>query len=606
MKEKMKKPILSNRYTRLIGKAVKSLHKYGFTVTWAKVKNKLRYAQAYKRVSSRVLYTEEELEAQRLEKFPRDIRISVLVPLYNTPENFLREMIRSVLDQTYANWELCLADGSDDQHTDVGRICMEYAQKDPRVCYEKLEKNMGISGNTNACIEMSTGEYIALFDHDDLLHPAALHDVMKEICEKDADFVYTDEAVFESPDINKVISIHFKPDYAVDNLRANNYICHLNVFRKELLEKAGGGFRSEYDGSQDHDLMLRLTAEAERIIHIPKILYYWRSHPKSVAQDISAKTYAITAGRNAVRDSIARSGYDAEVDSSEAFPTIYRIRYQLKSMPKVSILIVNRNNWKNLVRCVDSVLEKTTYPNFEIVIVDHGSVDAKVLDYYEHLKETAGVRVFVQKELSSGALNNYAAQQAEGEQYLFLHPDTQVLSPNWIEEMLMYTQRDDVAAAGGMLYYPKGVIQHTGMILGLGAAGIAESGFSFCERESVGYMGRLWYSQNMSAVSEACMLVKASSFREAGGFDEEYVAAYGDVDLCLRLRKAGHLIVWTPYAKLYHYEPLKVEMKKMIKVERCFEADADRFKQHWDSELKSGDPYYNPNFRLDISSFIPR
>lgn len=277
MTETTKHLILNNKLMRFIRKGTKTIQNQGIDTALFKVQNKLRYGPQFRKASERILYSEAELAALRQEIFPADIRISILVPLYNTPEVFLREMIQSVIDQTYANWELCLADGSDPQHSNVGQLCMEYAQKDTRICYRKLEKNMGISGNTNACIEMSTGSYIALFDHDDLLHPAALHDVMKAICEKDADFVYTDEAVFESPDVTKITSIHFKPDFAIDNLRASNYICHLTVFRKELLEKAGGGFRSEYDGSQDHDLLLRLTAEAKCIVHIPKVLYYWRS-----------------------------------------------------------------------------------------------------------------------------------------------------------------------------------------------------------------------------------------------------------------------------------------------------------------------------------------
>lgn len=589
----------------LVMKGFVYLREYGFTATMYKVKRKIKIVIKSRLFLKKPLYTEGQLEAQRKEGFPRDIKISILVPLYNTPEKFLREMIQSVLDQTYANWELCLADGSDAKHTDVGRISMEYAAKDPRVCYQKLERNMGISGNTNACIDMSTGDYIALFDHDDLLHPAALHDVMKEICEKNADFVYTDEAVFESPNIRKIISIHFKPDYAIDNLRANNYICHLNVFRRELLEKAGGGFRTEYDGSQDHDLMLRLTSVAERIVHIPKVLYYWRSHPQSVASDISAKTYAITAGRKAVQDSILRSGYQAEVDSSEIFPTIYRIKYKLVDTPKVSILIVNRNNVENISRCVSSILEKSTYPNYEIIIVDNESDDHDTLAYYETLKKDSNIRIYTHKKASLGVLNNFAAEQAVGDYYLFLHSDTQVITNNWIEEILMYAQREDVGATGGLLYYPNDTIQHAGMLLGVGFDGVADHAFNGCRRETTGYMGRLWYSQNMSAVSSACMMVKAKVYNEISGFDESYTVAYNDVDLCLRMRKAGYLVVWTPYARLYHYEPVDLTVRFLKRKKyRRFEQDTKNFKHQWGNELKAGDPYYNINFEHDRGDFM--
>ena len=295
-------------------------------------------------------------------------------------------MIQSVLDQTYADWELCMADGSDAAHGDVQKICRAYARKDPRIRYQKLEKNLGISGNTNACLEMATGDYIAIFDHDDLLHPAALHDVMRAICEQDADFIYTDEATFKSPNIQEIITAHYKPDFAIDNLRANNYICHLSVFSKEVLHRAGN-FRSEYDGSQDHDMILRLTSCALRVVHIPRILYYWRSHPQSVALDINAKEYAIEAGKKAVRDSIASCGMIAEIESSRAFPTIYRLSYEIKACPKVSIIIPNKNNVEVLRRCINSILSVTTYSNYEVIIVDNGSNDEILQKYYQKLKK---------------------------------------------------------------------------------------------------------------------------------------------------------------------------------------------------------------------------
>lgn len=601
MTETTKHLILNNKVMRFIKKGAKTVQNQSVSTAFFKVQNKLRYGAQFKRASKRPLYSEAELADQRQETFPRDIKISILVPLYNTPETFLREMIQSVMDQTYANWELCLADGSDAQHCNVGQLCMEYAEKDMRIRYKRLERNMGISGNTNACIEMSTGSYIALFDHDDLLHPAALHDVMKAICEKDADFVYTDEAVFESPDVSKIISIHFKPDFAIDNLRASNYICHLSVFHRELLEKAGGGFRSEYDGSQDHDLLLRLTAAAKCIAHIPKVLYYWRSHPKSVAQDISAKTYAITAARNAVRDSIARSGYQAEVNSTKSFSTIYRIKYQLKAMPEVSILITGSHQVKQLSRCIRSVLEKTTYENYEIIVASPAPEDPGLQTYYESLRENPKITVYSRDCPGGGNLQNFAARKASGDYYLFLHADTQIITPNWIEELLMYVQREDVAAAGGMLYYPDNRIQHAGMILRIGADGIAGNVFQNQKRGSVGYMGRLHHSQNMSAVSSACMLVKRSVFREVDGFDNELTDTYGDVNLCLKIRSAGYLIVWTPHAELYHYAP-----KRKPKGNRHLQEEAAYLRKCWAKELNAGDPYYNPNFTLDQLDFSLR
>lgn len=598
MIETTKHLILNNKLMRFLRKGAKTVQNQGLDTALFKVQNKLRYGPQFRRASERPLCSEAELAAQRQKTFPADIRISILVPLYNTPEAFLREMIQSVLDQTYGNWELCLADGSDTQHCHVSQICMEYADKDMRIRYRKLEKNMGISGNTNACIEMSTGSYIALFDHDDLLHPAALHEVMKEICEKGADFVYTDEAVFESPDVHRIVSIHYKPDFAVDNLRASNYICHLTVFQRELLEKAGGGFRSEYDGSQDHDLLLRLTAEAACIAHIPKVLYYWRSHPKSVAQDISAKTYAITAARNAVRDSIVRSGFQADVDSTRSFATIYRIRYRLNTASRVSILITDSAHLQHLKRCISSILEKTTYENYEIILAGRVSEDAALQAYYESLRANPKIRVCFTDCTDCGELRNFAARQASGDYYLFLHSDTRIITPGWIEELMMYAQREDVAAAGGMLYYPDNRIQHAGMVLGIGSDGIAGNVFQNQKRGSVGYMGRLHHSQNMTAVTGACMFVKASVFQEVGGFDNGFQNTLGDVDLCLKIRRAGYLIVWTPHAELYHYEPRKQS--------RYPQAEATAFRKRWAAELSAGDPYYNPNFTLDRVDFTLR
>ena len=269
-----KRLLKSNRYTHLFCKGLKCLKQNGFAYTWKKVKDKLKHRQDFTALNTRQLYTPEELEQQRTEMFEKDVKFSVLVPLYNTPEHFLHEMIQSVIDQTYANWELCLADGSDNEHPDVEKICRKYAEKDARVRYLKLEKNLGISGNTNACIDMAEGEYLALFDHDDLLHPAALYEMMKAICEQGADFIYTDENTFHKTPKDAYCP-HFKPDYAPDTLRANNYICHFTAFKRSLVNVVGK-FRPECDGSQDFDMVLRLTEKAKKIVHIPKILYYWR------------------------------------------------------------------------------------------------------------------------------------------------------------------------------------------------------------------------------------------------------------------------------------------------------------------------------------------
>lgn len=602
----IKRLLRSNQYTRLFCKGLKCLKENGIRYTWRKVRDKLHHRQDFLTGAIRPLYTREELEAQRAYTFSRTIRISIVVPLYNTPKEFLHEMIQSVLDQTYGGWELCMADGSDQEHAYVGRICVEYAKKDSRICYQKLKENRGISENTNACIDISTGDYIGLLDHDDLLHPAALYDVMKAICDKGADFVYTDEATFESPKVDRIVTAHFKPDFAIDNLRANNYICHFSVFSKALLMRSGK-FRSAYDGSQDHDIMLRLTAAAERIVHIPKLLYFWRSHPQSVSLDITSKEYAITAGKNAVRDSIASFGDIAEVSSSRAFPTIYRIRYEIRHHSKVSIIIPNKNHYADLKQCVESILGRSTYDNYEIVIIDNGSEDANIISYYDVIQRDPRIRVYnLDIEFNYARLNNFGAKKATGEYYILLNNDTEVITPEWIEELLMYVQRDDVAAAGAMLYYPDNTIQHAGIILGLGTDRVAGHPFHRVPRGEIGYMGRLCYAQDLSAVTAACMMVKSSAYWEVGGFNDEFKVAYNDVDFCMKLREAGYRIVWTPYAELYHYESRTRGYEDTPEKQVRFQAEVSRFKARWSKELAEGDPYYNPNLTLDRGDFSLR
>ncbi len=544
----------------------------------------------------------ERRQAEESTEFDRNIKFSILVPLYNTPINFLKEMIDSVKNQTYKNWELCLADGSDAEHTDVEKCAREYAAADKRIVYKKLEKNLGISENTNACIKMATGDYIALFDHDDVLHPSALYSVMKEICEKGADFIYTDEATFESPDITRILTVHYKPDYARENLLANNYICHFTVFDRKILQKSGL-FRHEYDGSQDHDMILRLTDNASEIVHIPQVLYFWRSHPNSVALDINSKKYAIDAGINAVKNSIVQHGYNAEVKSSRAFPTIYEIHYEIENYKKVSIIIPNKNHKENLQRCINSIFAFTTYPDYEIIIVDNCS-DGDVLEYYDQLRSDPRIKI-VTADTPSGIskLNNFGAENATGDYFITLNNNTEIITPNWIEEMVMYAQREDVGAVGAKIYYPDDIVWHAGITLGLGPDHIAGYTFNGVGRDEIGYMGRLCYTQDVSAVSAACMLVRRDVWEKTGGFDESFAAAYNDIDFCLRVREAGYLIVWTPFAELYRYVPKARNARNSEKRLDYLSRDADSFKEKWGKLIPAGDPYYNPNFTLDRSDF---
>lgn len=579
---------------------------YGSPVGVArKVRLKLRQKNAQKQHGLASFPNAEERKRQEETVFPKDITFSILVPLYNTPEKFLREMIDSVQAQTYRKWELCLADGSDDAHPEVGRICQEYMQNDSRIKYKKIEKNLGISGNTNVCFGMATGEYIGLFDHDDLLHPSVLYEYMKAICEQDADYIYCDEVTFEGNSIDNMLTIHFKPDFSIDNLRANNYICHFSVFSEKLLEETGL-FRSEFDGSQDHDMILRLTSRAKKIVHVPKILYYWRSHPQSVAADINAKTYAIDAAKRAVLAHLKSCGLEGTVESTRAFPTIFRIKYKLKAKPMISIIIPNKDHRDDLKRCVDSILNKSTYENYEILIVENNSTEAETFDYYKMLENQPKVRVITYEAeggFNYSKINNFAAKQAKGEYLLLLNNDTKVITREWMEELLMYAQRDDVGAVGAKLYYADNTIQHAGIVIGLGAHHAAGHTHHLLPKENLGYMGRLCYAQDVTAVTGACLLVRKSLYEQVGGLDESFTVALNDVDFCLRLRALGLLNIFTPFAELYHYESKSRGLDKDGASAERYNKEVAHFRERWKKELDAGDPYFNPNFSLEHATY---
>lgn len=572
----------------------------------AKLKYKKIEREAMENYGTKSFPTPEEAKAQREAHFDRMVKISILVPLWNTPEDFLREMIESVTAQTYENWELCLADGSDDAHEYVAGIVREYQEKDGRgrILYRKLEKNEGIAGNTNQCLTMATGEYIGLFDHDDILHPGVLYEYVKVINEKQADYIYCDETTFKSGDINKMLTMHFKPDFAIDNLRANNYICHFSVFARELLDGTEL-FRPRFDGSQDHDMILRLTDRAKNVVHVPKLLYYWRSHPGSVASDINAKPYAIQSAKDAVADHLRRHGFTHfQITSTRAFETIFKIRYQILGSPLISIVIANKDHVSDLRRCVSSILEKSTYEDYEIIIVENNSEEKETFEYYEELQENDRITIVTYEgEFNYSAVNNLGVRNAKGEYILLLNNDTQVITVNWMEELLMYAQRTDVGAVGAKLYYADKTIQHAGVVLGLGAHRTAGHSHYKQHRENLGYMGRLCYAQDVSAVTGACLLVKKALYEEVGGLEEDFAISLNDVDFCLKLREKGYLNVFTPFAELYHFESVSRGLDDQGQKAQRYNRESEHFRQKWKEVLDAGDPYYNPNFSLDRSDF---
>ena len=547
----------------------------------------------------------EEVKRQQNTRFSKPIIFSILMPLYNTPEKFLRQAIESVIMQTYPGWELCLADGSDAEHAEVEQICKEYMARDRRIRYRKLKKNEGISGNTNACLDMAAGDFIALFDHDDVLHPCVLFEYMKAICDQGADYIYCDEATFRGKEtIDDMITLHFKPDYAPDNLRANNYICHFSAFDRKLLE-CMPLFRSEFDGSQDHDMILRLTAKAKCVTHVPKLLYYWRSHAGSVASDINAKRYAIEAAKGAVADSLRQQGFENfEITSTKAFETIFRIKYEILGNPKVSIVIPNKDHLGDLQRCITSILDKTTYDNYEIIVVENNSTTDEIYEYYKKIQEYDNVRVITyEDDFNYSKINNLGVENAQGEYILLLNNDTKVITLYWIEELLMYAQREDVGAVGAKLYYEDMTIQHAGVVLGLGAHRTAGHSHYRVSSNNLGYMGRLCYAQNVMAVTGACLMMKKSLYTELGGLDENFAVSLNDVDLCVRAWKEGYVNVFTPFAELYHYESVSRGLDDSGEKAARYDRESEAFRTKWKELLVKGDPYYNVNFSLDRSDF---
>ena len=625
-----------------------------------KLAYKRRERVAMRQFGTESFPSQEEAEAERGTVFPRMVKISILVPLWNNDRQFQREMLDSVMNQTYPNWELCLADGSDEAHGYMGEICREYAARaDGRIVYRHLEKNGGIAGNTNACLEMATGEYIGLLDQDDLLHPSVLYEYVKAINGQGADYLYCDEITFQDDDINRMLTMHFKPDYAPDNLRANNYICHFSVFSRELLD-GRELFRPKFDGSQDHDMILRLTDNAKKIVHVPRPMYYWRSHSGSVASGIEAKPYAIEAARGAVAEHLQGHGFaHFRIESTRAFQTIFRIRYHIMGTPKISVVIANKDHAEDLRRCVSSIAEKSTYPNYEIIIVENNSTTEEIRRYYGELlgedyrevvrtpaertapgrsadpgspdmdragdcggrgrRETAGREsggdvlqrgrdgriavVTYRGAFNYSAVNNLGVKYASGEYVLLLNNDTEVITANWMEELLMYAQRPDVGAVGAKLYYPDNTIQHAGVVIGLGAHRTAGHTHYRQHRQNLGYMGRLCYAQNVTAVTGACLMVKREQYLAAGGLDEGFAVSLNDVDLCLKLRGMGLLNVFTPFAELFHYESASRGLDDTGESARRYDRESERFREKWKKELEAGDPYYNPNFSLDRSDY---
>ena len=541
---------------------------------------------------------EEELEEQRNTKFNINPKISILVPLFDTPVEFFSELVQSLIDQTYTNWELCLADGSKIQNPKF----MDIIEKDSRIKYKFIGENKNISGNTNECLTLATGDFVALLDHDDLLPVFSLYEIVKTInINSNVEFIYTDEDKIMKTKENRV-DPYFKPDFSPDTLRANNYITHFSIFRKDIMDKLGEE-RSKYDGAQDYDLILRMSEIAKNIVHIPKVLYHWRIHPNSTAEMPDAKPYAYEAGRQAIADHIERLGLKGNVEFGET-PGVYQVQYDVIGSPKVCILIPNKDAIDILKTCINSILELTTYENFEIVIIENNSQKEETFEFYKSLENNKKIKVvyYDKKGYNYAGIINYGVKNCDGEYVCQLNNDTKLITPNWIEKMLGFAQREDVGAVGGRLYYPDGSIQHAGIVVGI--CGLAANMLTGLPKDRHGYFAKESLIQNMSAITGALLFTRRDIYEKVGYMDEEnFAVAFNDVDFCLKIRELGKLIVYNPFVEFWHYESKTRGYEDTPEKKERFDKESNNFKTKWKDFIKNGDPYYNINLRDDTAQY---
>jgi GT2 family glycosyltransferase len=531
-----------------------------------------------------------QLRAQRTTRFPHEPRISVTVSTVKTASSYLPALLRSLERQTYPHWELCLVAAQLDSRE--RRLLGRLRRHGRRV------QVLSGDGSCNAALELASGEFVALLHPDDTLAPFALFEVVCALnAQPAADFFYADE---DTLDGERRCNPHFKPDWSPDTLHSHNYIGRFMVLRRALLARIGG-FRPSFEGAENYDLILRASEHARHIVHIPRVLYHAR---KSGPDSVAAERRAWEAGKQALAEHLARTGTSAAVQYG-AVPGSYQVRHVLPSRPLVSVLIPNRDHAAFLARCLDS-LARSTYPHHEIVIIENHSRDSETFAYYHRLQGRPHIRLLNwERPFNFAALNNFAAAQARGDVLLLLNNDVEAINSDWLERMLEHALRPEVGVVGAKLYYPNDTIQHAGVIIGLrGSAGHAHADEP---RASAGYHRRLVVTQNVSAVTGACLMLRRSVFAEVGGLDERFLLAFNDIDLCLRIRQRGYRIIWTPHAELYHHESLTrgSDVADPIKSAR-FESEAELFRTRWAAYLAAGDPYYNPNFDLEVRSFALR
>ena len=601
-------------------RGVRYLKKNGFKKTVKKTVGKISGEGArdmsYDKWRIERLPGKDELEAQRRAHFEYEPVISLVVPLFRTPERYLKELVDCVRSQTYSKWELILADGSRSDHDEsspMKDILYDIAGSDGRIHVTELSHNMGISGNTNAGIELATGEYIAFMDHDDTIEPDAFYECVKAInTQGRPELIYSDQDKVDE-NSKKYFEPFFKGDFSINMLCSMNYMCHLLLVSRSLLDRLCAKeravdtdghrefLRREFDGAQDYDFILRCVEEARGIYHIPKVLYHWRTILGSTADNPVAKKYAFAAGRRAVSEHYRRIGVDATVSDTEVFG-VYRSNIALRERPLISILIPTCDHREDLKLCVESLMDRLTYRNFEIIIIENNSKDQATFDYYEKLSakyshsHTPGVKVvYYEGGFNFSAINNFGAKSAKGEYFLLLNNDTETISPDLLEELLMYGQDPEVGAVGARLFYPDGDLQHAGIVMGIG--GVAGHIHQRVSGEDTGYFNRIIAQQDISGVTAACMLVKRSVYEQLGGLNEDLAVAFNDVDFCLRIREAGYRIVYNPYATMTHYESKSRGYEDDPEKISRFASEITYMKNRW-KDVLTGDPYYNVNLTL--------
>jgi glycosyltransferase involved in cell wall biosynthesis len=540
----------------------------------------------------------DENVKNELENFQKKPLISVVMPVYNVEPKWLGLAVESLKKQWYTNWELCLAD---DKSTNEETVAYLKSLNDPKIKTVFLETNVNISGASNAALSLAVGEYVALMDNDDELTPDAFYEVVKAINEEDAEFIYSDEDKLEMD--GTFSDPHFKPDFAPDMFLSQNYISHLGVIKKELLDKVGG-WELGLEGAQDYDLYLKVLELTDKIVHIPKVLYHWRKIPGSTAAEFSEKSYAQDAGVRALENALKRRSLSAKVQNGK-YPGTYRVQYDIKDEPLVSIIIPFKDKPELLDMSINSVLDKSTYKNYEIIGVSNNSEEKETFEMMSLLEQKDSRVKFIEynERFNYSAINNYAVNNfAKGEHIVLMNNDIEIITPEWIEELLQFSQRNDVGVVGAKLYYPDDTIQHAGVITGIG--GIAGHSHKYFKKEAVGYFGRLHLIQNLSANTAALFMVKKFIFDELKGLNEEKLSiAFNDVDFCLRVQEKKYLNVFTPYCEAYHHESISRGAEDNPEKVKRFNSEVEYMKERHEKILNEGDPFYNVNLTLDYENF---